>query len=197
MIPPLFAQYNEDLGNRLNAGRPADDFATWGEALSRKMAGVVAAYGTSEDPRGYGEKSRTGCSRTCSLIRWAHRHVRLYRMERPFPYRQRTQCHVLHRGEYSHQPWDRQGIGDIEAIEDIPLRSGCGLRIDRLDCARLIHARSSRLQPEPLRKAGRSAPGPFFSADRGVTRCETQKLTRRSSVSRRRRMLPLPDLRPS
>ncbi len=56
MIPPLFAQYNEDLGNRLNAGRPADDFATYGEALSKKMAAVVAAYGTSEDPRGYGEK---------------------------------------------------------------------------------------------------------------------------------------------
>lgn len=56
MIPPLFAQYNEDLGNRLNAGRPADDFATYGEALSRKMAAVVAAYGTSEDPQGYGEK---------------------------------------------------------------------------------------------------------------------------------------------
>jgi len=56
MIPPLFAQYNEDLGNRLNAGRPADDFATYGEALSKKMAAVVAAYGTSEDPQGYGEK---------------------------------------------------------------------------------------------------------------------------------------------
>jgi hypothetical protein len=56
MIPPLFAQYNEDLGNRLNAGRPADDFPTYGEALAKKMAAVVAAYGTSEDPQGYGEK---------------------------------------------------------------------------------------------------------------------------------------------
>ncbi len=56
MIPPLFAQYNEDLGNRLNAGRPADDFATYGEALAGKMAAVVAAYGTAEDPQAYGEK---------------------------------------------------------------------------------------------------------------------------------------------
>ena len=56
MIPPLFAQYNEDLGNRLNAGRPADDFATWGEALAKKMAAVVAAYGTAEDPQEYGER---------------------------------------------------------------------------------------------------------------------------------------------
>lgn len=56
MIPPLFAQYNEDFGNRLNAGRPADDFATYGEAVSRKIAAVVAAYGTAEDPKGYGEK---------------------------------------------------------------------------------------------------------------------------------------------
>ena len=56
MIPPLFAQYNEDLGNRLNAGRPADDFATWGEAITKKIAAVVAAYGTAEDPHEYGEK---------------------------------------------------------------------------------------------------------------------------------------------
>lgn len=56
MIPPLFAQYNEDLGNRLNAGRPADDFGTYGEVLSKKMAAVVAAYGTADDPRAYGEK---------------------------------------------------------------------------------------------------------------------------------------------
>lgn len=56
MIWPLFTQYNEDLGNRLNGGRPADDFATWGDALAKKMAAVVAAYGTSEDPQGYGEK---------------------------------------------------------------------------------------------------------------------------------------------
>lgn len=56
MIPPLFAQYNEDLGNRLNAGRPADDFATYGEAVTKAIAGVVSAYGTAEDPRAYGEE---------------------------------------------------------------------------------------------------------------------------------------------
>jgi len=56
MIHPLFTQYNEDLGNRLNAGRPADDFATYGEAVAKAIAGVVAANGTAEDPRAYGEK---------------------------------------------------------------------------------------------------------------------------------------------
>ena len=54
MIHPLFTQFNEDLGNRLNAGRPADDFATYGEQVSRAVASVVAASGTSEDPQGYG-----------------------------------------------------------------------------------------------------------------------------------------------
>jgi len=53
MLPPLFAQYNEDLGNRLNAGRPADDFATYGEGITRTVAGVVAAFGTAEDPTAY------------------------------------------------------------------------------------------------------------------------------------------------
>jgi hypothetical protein len=56
MIHPLFTQFNEDLGNRLNAGRPADDFATHGEAVSKAIAGVVSAYGTAQDPRAYGEK---------------------------------------------------------------------------------------------------------------------------------------------
>jgi len=56
MIHPLFTQYNEDLGNRLNAGRPADDLATHGATVAKAIAGVVAAYGTAEDPRSYGEK---------------------------------------------------------------------------------------------------------------------------------------------
>jgi hypothetical protein len=56
MLPPLFCQYNEDLGNRLNAGRPSDDFATHGETIIKAIAGVVAAYGTAEDPRAYAER---------------------------------------------------------------------------------------------------------------------------------------------
>jgi len=55
MIPPLFTQYNEDLGNRLNAGRPSEDFATYGSAITKAIAGVVSANGTAEDPRAYAE----------------------------------------------------------------------------------------------------------------------------------------------
>lgn len=53
MIHPLFTQYNEDLGNRLNAGRPSDDFATFGAAVIRDIAGAVKANGSAEDPQGY------------------------------------------------------------------------------------------------------------------------------------------------
>ncbi len=56
MIHPLFTQYNEDLGNRLNAGRPADDFATYGDTVIKSIAGAVTALGTAEDPRGYASK---------------------------------------------------------------------------------------------------------------------------------------------
>ncbi|MGC4049533.1 MAG: DUF4331 family protein [Paludibaculum sp.] len=55
MIHPLFTQYNEELGNRLNAGCPADDFATYGESVTRAIAGVVSATGTAEDPLAYAE----------------------------------------------------------------------------------------------------------------------------------------------
>lgn len=56
MIHPLFTQFNADLGDRLNAGRPADDFATYGEVVGKAIASVVAANGTSEDPQAYGTK---------------------------------------------------------------------------------------------------------------------------------------------
>ena len=56
MLPPLFTQYNEDLGDRLNAGRPSEDFKTFGEAVINAVAGAVTANGTAEDPKGYAEK---------------------------------------------------------------------------------------------------------------------------------------------
>jgi hypothetical protein len=56
MIHPLFTQFNEDLGNRLNAGRPSDDFATYGEAMIRSIAGAVSANGTADDPTAYAER---------------------------------------------------------------------------------------------------------------------------------------------
>jgi Domain of unknown function (DUF4331) len=56
MIHPLFTQFNEDLGNRLNAGCPSGDFAIYGEAVVQSIAGVVSANGTAEDPKDYAEK---------------------------------------------------------------------------------------------------------------------------------------------
>jgi hypothetical protein len=53
MIHPLFTQFNEELGDDLNGGRPADDIATYGERLTRAIAGVVGAYGTAEDAQAY------------------------------------------------------------------------------------------------------------------------------------------------
>ncbi len=56
MIHPLFTQFNEGLGNRLNAGCPANDLETYGETITKAIAGVVSATGTAEDPCAYGEK---------------------------------------------------------------------------------------------------------------------------------------------
>jgi ferredoxin-NADP reductase len=55
MIHPLFAQSNPDLGDRLNAGRPVDDFATYGEEVIKSIAGVVSANGTAQDTKAYAE----------------------------------------------------------------------------------------------------------------------------------------------
>ncbi|BAQ16661.1 DUF4331 family protein [Methyloceanibacter caenitepidi] len=56
MIHPLFTQFNPDLGNELNAGRPADDFATYGETAVKEIESVVRAYGSTENPGAYAER---------------------------------------------------------------------------------------------------------------------------------------------
>ncbi len=85
MIHPLFTQFNEDLGNRLNAGRPADDFATYGEAVAKSIAGVVAASGTAEDPRAYGENvAHRILPKRPALHGWHPGDVWLHWVERPF-----------------------------------------------------------------------------------------------------------------
>ncbi|GII53733.1 hypothetical protein Pth03_21220 [Planotetraspora thailandica] len=55
MIHPLLTQYDEELGNRLNATRPADDTVNYGAIVTDRVAAVVAAYGTAQDPQAYGE----------------------------------------------------------------------------------------------------------------------------------------------
>jgi hypothetical protein len=61
MNHPLFTQFNEDLGNRLNAGRPADDFATHGETVIKAIAGAVHANGSCADPEDYATKMPHRC----------------------------------------------------------------------------------------------------------------------------------------
>jgi hypothetical protein len=50
MIHPLFTQFDEQLGDDLNAGRPRDDYAIYGERLADKLAAIIGAYGTAADP---------------------------------------------------------------------------------------------------------------------------------------------------
>lgn len=54
MLHPLFGQFDEKLGDDLNAGVPADDYGTYGDLISKQIAGVVGAYGTVENPAAYG-----------------------------------------------------------------------------------------------------------------------------------------------
>lgn len=54
MIHPLLTQYDEELGDRLNATRPVDDRANYGTIVADAVAGVVSAYGSAEDPQAYG-----------------------------------------------------------------------------------------------------------------------------------------------
>ncbi|MFE9328393.1 DUF4331 family protein [Nocardia sp. NPDC052278] len=53
MMHPLFTQYNEQLGDSLNAGTPTQDLEKYGDQLTKEIAAVVAAYGTAGDPHDY------------------------------------------------------------------------------------------------------------------------------------------------
>ncbi|CDO08888.1 DUF4331 domain-containing protein [Mycolicibacterium cosmeticum] len=54
MIHPLFTQFDERLGDDLNAGQPRDDYATYGPSVAAKLAAVIAAHGTATDPQTHG-----------------------------------------------------------------------------------------------------------------------------------------------
>ncbi|KRD06996.1 hypothetical protein ASE48_13790 [Mycobacterium sp. Root265] len=56
MIHPLFGQFDDKLGDELNTGVPADDYANYGDTIGKKVAGVVSAYGTARDPVAYGRQ---------------------------------------------------------------------------------------------------------------------------------------------
>jgi len=55
MIGPLFTQFDEQLGEEVNLGRPQDDAAAYGPRLEEKVAALVRAYGTA-DPQVHAER---------------------------------------------------------------------------------------------------------------------------------------------
>jgi hypothetical protein len=77
MIHPFFTQFNEDLGNPLNGGRPADNFPTHGKTVAKAIAGVVAAYGTAERPKAMVKSSRTASAQRTSVRSWHAGGIRL------------------------------------------------------------------------------------------------------------------------
>jgi Domain of unknown function (DUF4331) len=54
MVSPIFAQFDDELAEKLNQTAPADDPQTFGDVITDRVAAVVAARGTTTDPRGYG-----------------------------------------------------------------------------------------------------------------------------------------------
>lgn len=55
MIHPLFAQFDEHLGDELNLGTPAEDPDRFRDLVVARTAGVVGAYGGAQDAAAYAE----------------------------------------------------------------------------------------------------------------------------------------------
>ncbi len=125
MIHPLFTQFNEDLGNRLNAGRPADDWATYGDVVTKAIAGVVTANGTAEEPTAYAENVArrffpnmlpytVGTPAAFGFTEWNGRSLTDNAPDVMFSIAANTPRQSRH--------WP--GIGDLEAVQAISVRSG-------------------------------------------------------------------------
>lgn len=54
MVSPIFAQFDDELAERLNQTAPAQDADTFNEEIAARVAAVVAARGTTSDPHNYG-----------------------------------------------------------------------------------------------------------------------------------------------
>jgi hypothetical protein len=134
MLPPLFTQYDEDLGDRLNAGSPSGDFKNYGEAVIKAVSGAVTANGTTEDAKGHAEKvARQIFPNMLPYTVGTPAVFGFAKLERTLPHGQRAQRDVLLRAEYPDQPGHRQGVGHFQTHEDVPIRSarnGQGSRIE-------------------------------------------------------------------
>ncbi|MGW0222791.1 DUF4331 family protein [Streptomyces tendae] len=54
MVSPIFAQFDDELAERLNHSAPADDVATFTKEITDRVAAVVGARGTTSAPHAYG-----------------------------------------------------------------------------------------------------------------------------------------------
>jgi hypothetical protein len=55
MMWPIFWPDDTDFSNPADTGHPSQDFDAFGKFIGDQVAAVVAANGTSDDPKGYGQ----------------------------------------------------------------------------------------------------------------------------------------------
>ncbi|MEU5629768.1 MULTISPECIES: hypothetical protein [Streptomyces] len=53
MVSPIFAQFDDELAERLNHTAPADDVVTFSKEVTDRVAAVVGARGTTSVPQAY------------------------------------------------------------------------------------------------------------------------------------------------
>ncbi|QIQ00914.1 DUF4331 family protein [Streptomyces liangshanensis] len=56
MVSPIFAQFDDELAEKLNRTEPADDIPTFGAEITDRVAAVVGVRGTTSDPHHYGQE---------------------------------------------------------------------------------------------------------------------------------------------
>ena len=122
MMPPLFAQFDEVLGNRLNAGHPSEDFATYGARVTKSIGAVVAAYGTAEDPHAYAEKIGHRMFPKHASLR-SRTQASLGFVSGTAAPPNAPQRHVFHRRQHPNPARHRQGSVTSKPRKRLPLRS--------------------------------------------------------------------------
>jgi hypothetical protein len=78
MIHPLFTQFNEDLGNRLNGGGPSGDLSAFGPTVAKAVA--RCGRGVRHSAGSAGLRRKSGAALLPQRVALPGRHVRVVRI---------------------------------------------------------------------------------------------------------------------
>lgn len=123
MMWPIFWPDDIKFDNPANTRHPSDDHAAVGKYIGEKVAAVVTACGTSEDPHGYGETvARALFPDVLPYVVGTPASIWLRQLQREDPRRQRARGDALPRPQHRRALGAHAGCGQAAPERGLPIR---------------------------------------------------------------------------